>query len=417
MDSISVFAEGTFEEQLQELLEYTARGIPDEERTALVQNLQDGVKTDNASLDQDKRRTAFELVLKNIKGVGRGSDKEIEGFFNLLQSHLFTLWQLDSSETRQHVVYLLSVISSSPSNTTPIKYRVLSNLFNATPRSSALRLPIYTTLFQLAARNSDIEVLALTKSNVERWLKEWDVSDDEKSQFLKTIIDELTKAGKAEPAYEYRILLVHTLPSSSPESRSAAVDTIVAALRIPTVFDFDKLYNIDSIIAVRDHELFPLVQIFLRNGFPEFRAWVESHSAVLETYQLDSAQLEHKIRLMAFSSLAFDYIGRDLPYVTIASTLQIDTSEVEKWTIDVIRAGLIAGKLSQATQNLHVYRSSARKFEREQWEALEKRLLAWKAGLASVIEIVALAQQRGGNVAEAVQATQSEQGVQAESSV
>lgn len=74
MDSISVFAEGTFEEQLQELLEYATRGIPDEERTALAQTLKDTVKTDNASPDQDRRRTAFELVLKNIKSVGQGTD-------------------------------------------------------------------------------------------------------------------------------------------------------------------------------------------------------------------------------------------------------------------------------------------------------------------------------------------------------
>ncbi|KAF8548255.1 hypothetical protein OG21DRAFT_1423411 [Imleria badia] len=405
-ESISVFAEGTFEEQLKELLVYTTRGIPDEERNSLLQSLQDAVKTDNASLDEDRRRTAFELVLKNVKSVGQGTDQEIEGFFNLLHAHLFTLWQVDSSETRQHVAYLLNIISSAPSNISLIKYRILFNLFNATPRSSALRPTIYTTLLQVAAGNGDFESFALTKSDVEQWLKEWNVSAEEKSQFLKTIVDTLVQTGKAESAYEYRILLVHTLPSSSPESRSAAIDTIVAALRIPTVFDFDTLYNLDPIIAVRDHELFPVIQIFLRNGFPEFRAWADAHAAVLESYQLDSAQLEHKIRLLALSSLAFDYIGRDLPYSTIASTLQIDTSQVEEWTIDAVRAGLVSGKLSQAAQHLHVYRSSARKFEREQWEALEKRLLAWKAGLASVIEIVALAQQKGGNVAEVVQATQ-----------
>lgn len=50
--------------------------------------------------------------------------------------------------------------------------------------------------------------------------------------------------------------------------------------------------------------------------------------------ELDRSQLEHKVRLLAFSSLAFDYIGRDLPYSQIATTLQIDPSEVEKWSID-----------------------------------------------------------------------------------
>ncbi|KAG6373798.1 hypothetical protein JVT61DRAFT_5943 [Boletus reticuloceps] len=418
-DSVSVFAEGTFQEQLQELFEYTARGIPDEERTALSQSLQDVVQSDseNASLDDDRRRTAFELVLKNTKVVGQGTDQEIEGFFNLLYAHLLTLWQVDSSEMRQHILYLLNVISSSPTNSLHIKYRILSNLFNAVPRSSGLRSPISTALFQIASANGDFEVLALKKSDVEQWLKDWRVSDEEKSQLLNTIIDSLMQVGKIDIAYEYRILLVHTIPSSTPESRSAAIDTILAALRIPTVFDFDTLYNLDPIIAVRDHELFPLIQIFLKNGLPEYRTWVNDHSALLETYRLDSSQLERKIRLLAFSSLALDYIGRDLPYAMIASTLKIDTSEVEKWTIDVIRAGLISGKLSQTSQNLHVYKSSARTFDREQWEALEKRLLAWKAGLASVIEIVAQAQRRGGNVAETVQATQNEQGVVAETTV
>ena len=71
-DSVSVFAEGTFEEQLQELLEFTARGVPNEERTALVQSLQE---TENASLDEDRRRSAFEFVLKNTKGIGQGTDQ------------------------------------------------------------------------------------------------------------------------------------------------------------------------------------------------------------------------------------------------------------------------------------------------------------------------------------------------------
>lgn len=47
---------------------------------------------------------------------------EVEGFFNLVYSHLLTLWQVDSPETRQHVLYLLNVISSS--SNAPIKYRV-----------------------------------------------------------------------------------------------------------------------------------------------------------------------------------------------------------------------------------------------------------------------------------------------------
>lgn len=164
-------------------------------------------------------------------------------------------------------------------------------------------------------------------------------------------------------------------------------------------------------------------------------AVIPSHTRLSE---LDRSQLERKLRLLSFSSVAFEYIGRDLPYSEIASTLQIDLSQVEKWTIDgelldalpptsfsdvvvdllrpVIRAGLVRGKLCQPAQTLHVTYSSARKFGRVQWEALERRLLAWKTGLAGVIEVVAAARgaESTGEGAQTLTVL-AEQGIQVES--
>ncbi len=62
----------------------------------------------------------------------------------------------------------------------------------------------------------------------------------------------------------------------------------------------------------------------------------------------------------------------------------------------VIRAGLVSGKLSQTAQTLHVTRATARAFERDQWELLEKRLQAWKSGLASVLETVSATRKKSG---------------------
>ena len=49
---------------------------------------------------------------------------------------------------------------------------------------------------------------------------------------------------------------------------------------------------------------------------------------------LDKAQLTRKIRLLSLASLGFQNIGNDLAYSKVASTLQVDVSEVEKWVID-----------------------------------------------------------------------------------
>ena len=102
----------------------------------------------------------------------------------------------------------------------------------------------------------------------------------------------------------------------------------------------------------------------------------------------------------------------------MAEALQVDISEVEKWAIDgkllffffhliqiftavaiVIRAGLVWGKLSQTTQSLQVIRSTSRTFEREQWQALEKRLVAWRSGLENVLGVVASAKRHSSQAA------------------
>ena len=70
----------------------------------------------------------------------------------------------------------------------------------------------------------------------------------------------------------------------------------------------------------------------------------------------------------------------------------------------VLRTGLVTGKLSQTSQTFHIIRASARAFEREQWEALEKRLVAWKTGLVGVMEVIANARRQGGAVPVQAQA-------------
>jgi translation initiation factor 3 subunit M len=85
-----------------------------------------------------------------------------------------------------------------------------------------------------------------------------------------------------------------------------------------------------------------------------------------------------------------------LSYSKIASSLDIPKEEVEVWLIDVIRAGLVEGKLSQARQELLVHRSTYRTFGKEEWEELDSRLEDWKVALEGVLasdQIAALREQ------------------------
>jgi len=98
---------------------------------------------------------------------------------------------------------------------------------------------------------------------------------------------------------------------------------------------------------------------------------------------------------LTLTTLGFQNIGKGVPYATLASALQVDQSEVEKWVIDVIRAGLVSGKLSQSSRVFHITRSTSRAFERDQWVTLEQRLVAWQTGLAAVLAVVTSAREKG----------------------
>ncbi|KAH9938025.1 PCI-domain-containing protein [Fomitopsis serialis] len=402
-DAVSVFAEGTFQEQVRELVDYIARTRPEEERPLFVQPFADLLETAEGQKpieeDEPRRAKVFTAVLGEVKGLGDGSDKEIEGFFNLLFSHFVTLLPLDTPETKDHLAALLETVAAADHQTF-VKYRILSNIVNALPRRSSLRLPVHNTLLQLAGDQDEIELLNLTRSDVEKWVSEWDVPSEDKSSFLQLVSASFAKCGQLATAYDYTLSYVRSLPSDSPAAQAAAVDAIASALRLPSLFDFDALFRLDAVVAAQNHELFSLLRIFINEGLSEFQAWADGHADAFAKYNLDKALLEHKIRLLALTSLAFQNIGRELPYSTIASTVQIEPSAVERWVIDVIRAGLVSGRLSQKTQILYVTRATARSFERPQWELLEQRLHAWKAGIASVLDVVAVAQRRGG--AEAV---------------
>jgi hypothetical protein len=158
---------------------------------------------------------------------------EIEGFFNLLYAHLLKLWPIDSPEIKNRVSNLLPIITSS-TGVSAAKYRMcvfrlthsirvsrsrfadmsistsrsLSNLFNTLPRQSTLRHPVYTALLKLASSNDELHVLQVSRSDVEKWLKEWDITPTEKSAFLKTLVDTFSKAGQR---YVQRLRVPHRL--------------------------------------------------------------------------------------------------------------------------------------------------------------------------------------------------------------
>ena len=94
------------------------------------------------------------------------------------------------------------------------------------------------------------------------------------------------------------------------------------------------------------------------------------------------------MRLLTLASLAASTPSRSLPYAHIARALQVPAEDVEMWVIDVIRAGLVEGKLSQLNQTFLIHRSTYRVFGEKQWTEVQGRLDTWRGSLNAVLEVV-----------------------------
>ena len=59
-----------------------------------------------------------------------------------------------------------------------------------------MRLSIYTTILDLASANDELNILNVSRSDVEKWLAEWDISNEDKAAFAKRFADAYTHCGQ-----------------------------------------------------------------------------------------------------------------------------------------------------------------------------------------------------------------------------
>jgi len=404
-DSVIIFSEGTFQEQIQELVNYLARGLSQDDRIAYIKPYQDVLITPAGGKpiaeDEERRQKTVQMVVAGVKGLGEGNEREQEGFFNLLFAHVFSLWSPGDSELLVQMDALLAQVTGASTPTSSVKYRIISNLFNAAPRESAVRLHAYKALLKVAAESGEVSLLQVSKSDVEGWLEEWDVSVEEKAELLVQIAEALEQSGQPEEAYTFLVRRLIVLPASSSSAADAALSTIAKALSLPFVYSFDALLEAPAIASAKSHPLFALLQVFWRGGMGEWTEWISAHSSTLSEFGLDQSALEQKLRMLALASLASQYLTptspsgtSDIPYALIAKSLSISETAVEPTVVATIRANLVAGKLSQTTKAFRVYRAAVRAFEKPEWERLEERANAWRDGLLGVLAVLKSKKER-----------------------
>jgi translation initiation factor 3 subunit M len=194
-------------------------------------------------------------------------------------------------------------------------------------------------------------------------------------------------------AYTYILRCLATFPAeqvSSPEARQYSLRALCAAFVSPTHFDFHDLTSLPTIQALAESDPIytELLEVMSEKELDDYNDFYEEHHDFVDEAGLDPQVLHRKMRLMTLASVAASTPTRRLEYARIARALQIPAEEVEMWVIDVIRAGLVEGKLSQQQQLFLVHRTTYRVFGDKQWREVATRLDTWKASLRGVLAVV-----------------------------
>ena len=288
---------------------------------------------------------------------------------------------------------LSAPIVSSPSNGPGLALSVLTTIFNILPLDNDTRYHVFLNILRVVRVSSSFDLLRPQLKNLDLWVTEWETDEEDQRKLYLSIAEVAEDAGEMEQAYQYLLRALRTFSAEevgSKAARSLSVKALKSALSHPTHFDFQDLTALDPVQALRksDPVYFELLEIFNAELLDDYIDFKDQHEEWVEEQGLDASVLYRKMRLLTLASLAASTQSRSLPCQQIARAIQVPSEDVEMWVIDVIRAGLVEGKLSQLNQTFLIHRSTYRVFGEKQWTEVQGRLDTWRSSLEGVLVIV-----------------------------
>jgi len=308
---------------------------------------------------QAKRKVVARLISSLKDRRLEATDKEFEGFSNLVLSFILSLFPTDHEEFSSHVLSLADAISHSADRTAnpslSTRYATLATLFNSLPSSSSpskqLQLAVLLKLISYAAQNDDFAVILPALNKFESYLVSWGYSlgtqgEEEGNAAVAQVVDLLVQKGKL---VEARSLLESHLStpsavkgqSATPSSSASqlASSLIALSLALPDVYDFASLSTsrYPSLSNPSSSELKQLLEIFQKGDLSSFDSI--SFPISVSSLTLEKEQLAKKLKLVKLAELCSERVGETVEYGEIAKALDLGTDgdegeEVETWVID-----------------------------------------------------------------------------------
>ncbi|TEY78390.1 hypothetical protein BOTCAL_0049g00320 [Botryotinia calthae] len=378
-----VFIDGTFEDLAQELAEYLEIG-PE------VQPL----------LAAKQKDEALKKLVTASEKLNSSPEKEFTAAYNLLvylcnQSPNVNMYLPRICDN------LAKPITTSPLNGPGLALNVLTTIFNLLQPDNETRFNVFQAVLKLIKNSGNYEMLRPQLKKLDTWIVEWQIEEEEQRKLFEMISEVADDSGEEEESYQYILKALRTFDGkdekaiASESAQKFAIKALRTAILSNTHFDFHDLTSLPAVQALSDsHAIYSeLLEIFAEKELEDYNDFQDEHDGFVEKENLDNSKLHRKMRLLTLASLAASTHTRELEYKRISKALQVAPEDVEMWVIDVIRAGLVEGKLSQQKQVFLIHRTTYRVFGEKQWREVATRLDQWKESLRGVKEVISRERQ------------------------
>lgn len=132
--------------------------------------------------------------------------------------------------------------------------------------------------------------------------------------------------------------------------------------------------------------MFELLNIMQEGKLEDYYYFIQSNGVgILQQWEgITPENCVRHMRILSLCSVASAL--EEIPYQVVADTLQTKLEDVEMWVIAAVSSGLLTAKMDQLRGSVVVERCVVRKFDLDQWKALQSRLHLWKYNVGRILD-------------------------------
>jgi len=353
---------------------------------AYVSKLLPGAPLPDLSLDIKKKELAPVVAAvkpKLSQLLALQAETDVEGAFALLWDVLLQL-----PEPQSENLAALKVVQDEDKASAVLRLRVAASLFNKAKKLPKVQLQALRNVLALAVSSNNVELVAPYLTQVDTLLDTKQLGVEDRRALLLVVADVLDQGDDKLKVLAVLETYLATFEQAQSD-KTQALRAVTIVLQNPVASFLARVDLAASAVVqttLKGEKLFELLDIVSTKTLKEFAAFQKSAGGVITENGLQEAELQNTMRLFTLCSLPTG--SQEIPYADVASALDVDEEDVEKWVVRAITAGLVSAKIDQLARTVTISRSLQRRFGAEQWKEIDAKLQLYKKNVGDLLAVI-----------------------------